>query len=160
MFKQKPDSKLFILWFLIWGLSACSSAVKPTKMDGTITISNSVNPDHTGRPSPVIVRLYQLRNSGIFTGADFFTLYDDESSLLSADLISREEYNLLPGEVKSINPLLDPETHYIGVVAAFRDIEASTWRAISILPEKKFYNFGSPVINVFLEENSISVKVK
>lgn len=160
MFTRKLYISVFILILAVWGLCACSSGVKPTAMAGSITISSDVNPDHTGRPSPVIVRIYQLRNSGVFTSADFFNLYDNESNVLSGDLVTREEYNLLPGEIKSIDPVIDSQTHYIGVIAAFRDIEQSSWRAISVLPEKKFYKFSSPVINILLEKKSISIKVK
>jgi len=145
---------------LAWGLGACSSGVKPTEIDGSISMAYDTNPDHTGRPSPVIVRIFQLRNFGVFTSADFFKLYENESSILSGDLISREEYNLIPGEEKSITLLLDPQTQYVGVIAAFRDIEHSTWRAVSTLPDKSFYDFSSSVVDVALEKKSISVKVR
>lgn len=160
MISQKLYVRVLVLFFLVWGLCACSSGVKPTEVDGTIALSSDTNPDHTGRPSPVIIRMYQLRNYGVFVSADFFTLYDNEASILSGDLISREEYNLMPGEAKSISVLMDPQTQYVGVIAAFRDIEHSTWRAVSTLPEKSFYDFSSPVIEISLGRKAISVKVK
>src|SRR5258707_999378 len=35
-------------------------------------------PDAAGRPSPVVVRVYQLRTDAAFAGADFIPLFDDE----------------------------------------------------------------------------------
>jgi len=160
MFARMLYGRIFILILVGWGLCACSSGVKPIEIDGMITLSSDTNPDHTGRPSPVIVRLYQLRNYGVFVSADFFKLYESEGSILAGDLISREEYDLMPGETKSISLLIDPQTQYVGAIAAFRDIEHSTWRAVSTFPEKNFYDFSSPVIDLMLENKSISVKIR
>ena len=41
----------------------------------TITVSPEANPDRTGRPSPVVVRIYQLKTDAAFTAASFVDLY-------------------------------------------------------------------------------------
>ena len=64
----------------------------------TITAGADTNPDATGRPSPVVVRVYQLKTDASFNGADFFALFDDDQKVLGAELISRDEFVLTPAE--------------------------------------------------------------
>lgn len=103
---------------------------------GSITTTKDVNPDVTGRPSPVVVRLYYLRSSDAFQGADFFQLYDDEAAVLANDLVTREEFSIRPESSVSFERKLDDGTRYIGVAAAFQDLEDAQWRALTELPEK------------------------
>ena len=49
-----------------------------TKAAMTLVATADTNPDGSGRPSPIVVRVYQLKTDGAFKGADFFALYDDE----------------------------------------------------------------------------------
>ena len=55
-----------------------------------------------------------------------------------ADLVGREEIMLNPGESRPITKTLAPETRFIGVFAAYRDLERARWRAVvAIEPGKK-----------------------
>src|SRR5271155_5434729 len=76
-------------------LTACKSAPpkppKPQVVKLIVSASTDVNPDALGRPSPVVVRIYQLKDDAAFKDADFFALYDKEQPTLAASLISREE---------------------------------------------------------------------
>src|SRR5262245_39721791 len=64
----------------------------------TLAVSADANPDATGRPSPVVVRVYQLRTDAAFLTAEFFPLFDDDRKALGAELISRDEFVLAPSE--------------------------------------------------------------
>ena len=48
--------------------------------------------------------------------------------------MAREEFQLRPGRVVSITRSLPPQARFLGIVAAFRELEKSTWRASSSLP--------------------------
>ncbi len=63
---------------------------KPAPAALTIAASADTNPDDTGRPSPVVVRVYQLKADAAFAGAEFFPLFDDDQKVLGAELISRD----------------------------------------------------------------------
>jgi type VI secretion system protein VasD len=102
----------------------------------TLAASADTNPDGTGRPSPVVVRVYQLRTDAAFTGADFFQLFDDEQKVLGAELISRDEFVLAPAERRTLDVTVSGETRYVGVVAAFRDIRNAQWRGLVPAPRK------------------------
>jgi len=102
----------------------------------TLSASSDVNPDGSGRPSPVVVRVYQLKTDGAFSAADFFPLFDDDQKALGPELVSRDEFILAPAEQKSVDLTLSGETRYVGAVAAFRDIRNAQWRGLVPAPRK------------------------
>ena len=99
-----------------------------------VQAGDGINPDDLNRPSPVVVRIYLLRAEITFGSADFFSLFERDSATLGADLLAREELQLRPGRVVSINREFPPEARFLGIVVAFRNVEKSTWRALSSLP--------------------------
>jgi type VI secretion system protein VasD len=105
-------------------------APEPYRARITIAASADVNPDATGRPSPIVVRIYQLKTDAAFGGADYFTLFDDEQKVLGADLITRREYVMAPAEQRVIELDIDLDARFVGVLAAFRDIRNAEWRAL------------------------------
>jgi type VI secretion system protein VasD len=100
----------------------------------TVAANADVNPDASGRPSPVVVRVYQLRTDGAFKQAEFFALFDDEEKALGQELISRDEFVLAPSEKRTLDVAVADETRYVGVLAAYRDIRNAQWRALIPAP--------------------------
>ena len=100
----------------------------------TLTASADTNPDASGRASPVVVRVFQLRGDSAFSGADYFPLYDDDKMVLGPELITRDEFVLTPGERRSLDVTLAADTRFVGVIAAFRDIRNAQWRALIPTP--------------------------
>ena len=143
-------------------LSACAAKPpKPAPAHAELIVGGDVNPDASGRASPVVVRVYQLRNDGEFNGADFFSVYEKEKETLGASLVSREEYVLAPGENRKLELPLNAETRFIAVVAAFRDIRTARWRAISRPPEKKLTDLlRKGGITVRLDKDNVTLAVK
>lgn len=95
-----------------------------------------LNPDLNNRPSPLIVRLYELKAPGAFTSADFFSLYAKVDEVLATELLKQEELVIKPGEKRSLEHTLQPETRYIGLLAAYRELESSEWRTVmTITPQ-------------------------
>jgi type VI secretion system protein VasD len=119
---------------LALGLVACggSAPPKPTPTKASLVVAGDVNPDASGRASPVVVRLYQLKEEGEFDNAAFFALFDKEQETLGASLISREEYELKPGDTRTLELKIAPEAHYLGAIAGYRDINNAKWK--SLLP--------------------------
>lgn len=108
-------------------LTACGGLPKPTPVTVTLNADVGVNPGDTGQPSPIVVRIYELKGIKAFNNASFFD-FDDETKLLGADLISSREYELTPGTEKKYDAKISSEAAYIGVVASFRDIQSAQWR--------------------------------
>lgn len=122
-------------------LSGCS-ALKPDKreelpvpLEITLGAAERVNPSANGRPSPIAVRLFELTKETKFSTAGYFELTtDDGKAALGEELISSEEFILLPGEVRVIRKQAAPDSRFLGIVAGYRDLSGSTWRALESLP--------------------------
>jgi type VI secretion system protein VasD len=115
--------------------AACGSKTpKPSTTRLTFSATADSNPDATGRPSPVVVRLYQLKADMTFSGADFFALYDDEKKALGADFIGRDEFVLAPGENRTVEVAISADTRFVGMIAAYRDIRNAQWRVVVAAP--------------------------
>jgi type VI secretion system protein VasD len=100
----------------------------PTLIQAKITVSNQVNPDVNGRPSPIVMRIYELKNLGKFEEAGFYNLFEEYESFLSSDLLASEQFHLRPGDTKTVKHAVAPETKYLAVTAAYRDLNQAVWR--------------------------------
>ena len=112
-------------------LGACATTPPVSKLQGSVQTSATINPDATGRPSPVVLRIYELRAPSAFQNADFFSLYEKDAATLGQEMVLRDEMELQPGETRELNRDLQADTRYVGVMAAFRDIDQAHWRAIT-----------------------------
>ena len=111
-------------------LTIAAAPTAKVKAPLTIAVSADANPDSSGRPSPVVVRVYQLKTDAAFTGADFFALFNDDQMVLGQELISRDEFTLSPSERKTMDVTLAADTRFVGAIAAFRDIRNAQWRVL------------------------------
>lgn len=117
---------------LLSGCSTWSSDPEPTRLDLTLAASARLNPDQHDRPSPVVLRLFELRHPVAFETADFFSLYERPRDTLAADLLITEELELRPGETRRLKLLVENGRH-LGVLAAYRDLNETRWRQVLTL---------------------------
>lgn len=112
-------------------LGGCGSMQKssPTRIDLNITGSDKLNPDLHGRPSPIVLRIYELKNPVAFEHAEFFALYQQPQETLSLDLVAHEELELRPGKAHRLK-LTTREGNYLAVLAAYRNLPEADWRAV------------------------------
>ncbi|MGI0119423.1 type VI secretion system lipoprotein TssJ [Zooshikella sp. RANM57] len=121
---------------LLFGLLCCVALIttgcfkSETKLDLEVVVAPDANPDHSGRPSPVVVKLYELNSPVVFENADFFALYSDPVKVLGASLLGQEEHEFVPGSTSELNLLLNPSTQFVAFLAAYRDIENANWRLV------------------------------
>ncbi|MFO1224529.1 MAG: type VI secretion system lipoprotein TssJ [Burkholderiaceae bacterium] len=114
-------------------LAACSSTPKPVppaKVNGTIQAAANLNPSVSGRPSPLHLRIYELKSATAFNRSDFMSLYQADQTALGADLVAREEHTLQPGESRPWVKTLGADTRFIGIVGLYRDLEHAVWRTV------------------------------
>ena len=87
---------------LLLVLVGCASPPKPppppppTIIQVSLDAQANVNPDTRGRPSPVVVRFYELKTPANFNAADFFCLFERDKETLAADMLTRDEFQLMP----------------------------------------------------------------
>jgi type VI secretion system protein VasD len=120
-------------------LAACGgpAKVKPTQVNASLVAAAEVNRSESGRPSPLQLRVYELKSVAAFNSADFMSLYQRDQAELAADLVGKEEYRLEPGESKAFSKTLAPETRFLGVLASYRDVEHAKWRSVvTIQPQQ------------------------
>lgn len=124
---------LLALMLLTSACSALSPYSKMTKLDLSLSASDQLNPDLDGRPSPIVVRLIELKNPVAFENADFFSLYERPKESLSPDLVASEEIELRPGETLELKLSVNDGSRYVGVLAAYRDLPETRWRYVVTL---------------------------
>jgi type VI secretion system protein VasD len=134
-------------------LVGCSSG--PPLVQGTIKAEPAVNPARGGRPSPIVVRVYELKAVAAFNGADFFALYDKEQETIGGDLVGREEFLLQPAESRQYRRQFQPDTKFIGVIGAYRDLEQSRWRQVVPVPAK-----GKATLTIGVQARAITLEIK
>ena len=102
---------------------------KPTVLQISLSVDQNANPDARGRASPVVARVLELKSLAAFQSTDFFSLFDHEKDALGSELVAKEELLLQPGENRQFTRELQADTRFVAVLAAYRDIERSRWRA-------------------------------
>ena len=146
-----------VVWFLLAAFVLmmpfpASYAADTVKVKASVTVAEDLNPDYKGRPSPVNVIVFQLVSADTFSSADFFSLFEPEAAILGGDMLVRTQMLLQPGETREWVAEFNKETLYVGVIAAFRDIENAQWRATVALPKKGF-------ITKFFKKNKLWITV-
>ena len=134
-------------------LSGCSMFGGPAVLKAQVVASAQVNPDARKRPSPVVVRIFELKAPTLFEQADFVSLFEKDQAVLGPELVSREELVLRPGETKPVTKPLSPDTKFIGVMVAFRELELARWRAVVPVAAGK-----KNVVSIDLSDITVQVK--
>src|SRR6185503_596321 len=74
-------------------LTACAAKPPPpASVAGSIQASAQINPSASKRPSPLLIRVYELKSVAAFNGADFMSLYQRDQTALGGDLLAKEEF--------------------------------------------------------------------
>ena len=120
-----------LLALVALGGAACAAPPPPAVLTLTIAAGLDQNPDPSGHPTPVAVRVYELAASAKFERADVFAFTEHEQETLGTDDLGLEECVLRPGETRTLTRQLKPGVQLIGVAVLFRDIDHARWRAVA-----------------------------
>ena len=119
-------------------VTACAGAPPPpekTLVSVSIRATADLNPTADGRPSPLLLRVYQLRDAATFNSAGFFPLYEQDDATLGAELAGREELVVQPGQAITLDlGEVAAGTRYIALFAAYRNLEQALWRKSVDIP--------------------------
>lgn len=126
----------FIILLTYLSLIGCATT-NVSYLDLNISSSKYQNPDINGRPSPLILKVIEVKNQEVFSGLPYFDLNENVSQSLGIDYISHEELVLLPGEDKQLKYKVRNSTKFIAFIGEFRDIENSEWRYVFPVKEGK-----------------------
>lgn len=116
--------------------------------------------------APLKVRVLLLKSDADFMSSDFFSLQNNASATLGANLLNSDVFFLMPGQLsKTLSGQSSPEARYIGVMAEYQMLDGKKWRVSLPLPvpgENHIYQFwkwsaDELQANVFLDVNGIRV---
>ena len=116
--------------------------------------------------APLKVRVLLLKSDADFMSSDFYSLQNNASATLGANLLNSDVFFLMPGQLaKTLSGQSSPEARYIGVMAEYQTLDGKKWRVSIPLPvpgENHFYQFwkwsaDELQANVFLDVNGIRV---
>jgi type VI secretion system protein VasD len=152
--------RLFSGLIVASALAGCAGPrpLMPAPYTVVISADADVNPDRENRATPVQVRLLELKNSASFESTDFYTLLDKDEQALGADVLSREQLTLQPGQTITLARKAKTDARMLGVFVAFKNIEKSAWRAVTPLPQaKELGRFG--IFNPSFKAATVTVRV-
>lgn len=94
-------------------------------------VALDANPNLYGRPSPVLLTVYQLSDAQAFLKADLSQLTSviQESDTL---WLARQTFQLSPGELRIHRFVPDSALRLMAVVAEYRDLDNARWRAVEV----------------------------
>ena len=116
--------------------------------------------------APLKVRVLLLKSDADFMSSDFYSLQNNASATLGANLLNSDVFFLMPGQLsKTLSGQSAPEARYIGVMAEYQKLDGKKWRVSLPLPvpgENHLYQFwkwsaDELQANVFLDVNGIRV---
>ena len=131
--------KVIILVVAFTTLSACSSINSSvggffdmdTDLEIKFKVDADVNPDDDRKPSPLFIRMYQLKSTKMFSRANFIDLYEKDKEVLGADMISKQILRRIkPGESRDENFILDKDVRFIGLYAEFLQYKNASYKLL------------------------------
>jgi type VI secretion system protein VasD len=136
----------------------CGSGVKDVRV--TLLPTDHLNPDESGAPLSVIVRVYQLKNRERFERADFRALWRNDEKVLEGDLLERKEVTVYPETKTSVELQVDQKkgVQFLGVMALFRKPEGELWRQVTSSDVSSWVPFRTPRVKFILDEHKLTLK--
>lgn len=131
--------KLILITSIFGILTACQSingAVGgyfglDTDLEITFEVDADTNPDELGKPSPVFIRMYELKSKKMMKKSDFIELYERDKEVLGADMLAVHKLkHFKPGDSRSEHFVLSPKTHYVALYAEFLEFKHSKYKLI------------------------------
>jgi type VI secretion system protein VasD len=116
-------------------VSGCGTTARVLNLETEVELNfqvwPNVNPDESGRSSPLVVRVFELKEARQFQTEDFIGLFQESKERLGGDLVA--EYRLrelAPGLDRTEVLKVDPAVRYIGLLAEFVQYENAEARLV------------------------------
>lgn len=146
------------IFFSFIFLASCSTTQNLDESGGVAKIklvaASNINPSPSNSASPVVVKIFQLKDDQKFQRADFFGLYLNPKQALGDDYLSEKEVIMAPSEIKSIKLPLNGNAHYLAVLAAYQNIDHAKWYST----QKISTFFGSTSLEITLDHDDITLQ--
>ena len=137
--KAKVFFRLILGIAVILSVSSCSSTKSSvggllnldTNFVFDLKVDANINPDDNHVPSPLVIRMYELKSDKAFSKANFLDIYEKDKESLGQDLIVKHELKqLMPGQDTVSQFVLAKEALYIGLYAEFLQYKGSAFKLV------------------------------
>ena len=138
----------FMISVLSIALTGCG--IVQSAYEGTVDLSNSVfswdirtihlditaraelNMDDDNLSSPVVIRIYQLKNADMFNSVFYEDLVNQDSDALKESLLESKELILKPNTSVSVDIPFDKKADVVGIAALYKDpnLKENSWRLV------------------------------
>ncbi|MEM1141394.1 MAG: type VI secretion system lipoprotein TssJ [Pseudomonadota bacterium] len=132
--------RILAVLLVAFGLASCANLGDGiTDLKLKVTISDGVNPDRSGRPSPVFLQVFELREAVSFRNSSYLDVYRDPEAALGGAFITKIDVGpLYPGTEFEESYALSPTAMAVGVIGEFNRYQdmSSTMQVIDVTPGK------------------------
>jgi type VI secretion system protein VasD len=141
MIRSKPFAHYLKIVLISWvtvliGCASNEPAPLIVAHDVTISVGNEVNPYGGSKSHPVVIRIYQLSESGTFQKAEFIELYRKDIEVLGGSLVDVNNVPpLLPGQEHTVKLDIHRQTQYLAVFAEFANYDNAKSKDFIKLPQ-------------------------
>lgn len=102
-----------------------------TDVELSFKVGADINPDDSKTPSPLFIRMYELKSATAFQKASFIDLFERDKDTLGPDLLSKQRLKRIkPGEDYQVKFVLSDKTQYVGLFAEFLEYKNATFRVV------------------------------
>jgi type VI secretion system protein VasD len=117
--------------------SGCSSAEPPAAAPKpcdvqvvtlNIYAADNINPNDSGNPRPVVVRLYQLKNDVRMENASYDDILLKDKEALQDDLMKVDEVSVFPNDLVEVKFERIKEASVLAGVALFHSPKGTSWK--------------------------------
>lgn len=103
----------------------------PSRVDLTMLAEPNVNPNESLAPTPIAFQVIEMRDSSMLMAGDFDQLLSDLEDSLGQNYINHDDYSLVPGQFRFIEPFeIDKDTRFIGIIAFYAYPNLSQWKKV------------------------------
>ncbi|MDV3504780.1 type VI secretion system lipoprotein TssJ [Marinobacter sp. M-5] len=103
----------------------------PSRVDLTMLAEPDVNPNESLAPTPIAFQVIEMRDSSMLMAGDFDQLLSDLEDSLGQNYIDHDDYSLVPGQFRFIEPFeVDSDTRFIGIIAFYAYPNLSQWKKV------------------------------
>lgn len=149
------SNRTFLVFVFLFGLWLTGCPPKQSMVKLHLESIPKLNPDSSGNPNSVEVRIYQLKSKDRFERATFDALWNQERDTLVEDLINRQQKTVLPASQVPVEFQKDTQAMFLGVAAAFREASGDHWKKVVPLQAKQ----TQQSVTLSLREQGIDVQV-
>lgn len=153
--------KIMMVGTVILATFACTTM--NTKVGGMLNLDtdlkvsfyaeSDINPDDNKRPSPLIIRMYELKSPHLFKKSNFIDIYEKDAEILGADMVLKKKLkHIQPGENRETSFVLNEETKFVGIFAEFLKYKNAKYKLVIPVAQT---NVFSSTANIRLSNNKL-----